>query len=163
MKKGLFFLFAIIFLFSGCKKEMTVNNYFSAKVFISSGDFSAKGDFCRNSDGDISLKITSPENLKGYTYKVKDSSVKMTFQGLNCTYDISKFNHKAPIKIMKNILDEFDNSKSLLQDKGEFYQMKIDDYVLKVNNNGFVDSISNSNIHITFVNGKAIPQKVSNS
>ena len=61
------------------------------------------------------------------------------------------------------VLDEFDNSKSLLQDKGEFYQMKIDDYVLKVNNNGFVDSISNSNIHITFVNGKAIPQKVSNS
>ena len=87
----------------------------------------------------------------------------MTFQGLNCTYDINKFNHKAPIKIMKNVLDEFDNSKSLLQDKGEFYQMKIDDYVLKVNNNGFVDSISNSNIHITFVNGKAIPQKVSNS
>ena len=89
MKKGLFFLFAIIFLFSGCKKEMTVNNYFSAKVFISSGDFSAKGDFCRNSDGDISLKISSPENLKGYTYKVKDSSVKMTFQGLNCTYNIN--------------------------------------------------------------------------
>lgn len=163
MKKGLFFLFAIIFLFSGCKKEMTVNNYFSANVFISSGDFSGKGEFSRNSNGDISLKITSPENLKGYTYKVKDSSVKMTFQGLNCTYDISKFNHKAPIKIMKNVLDEFDNSKSLLQDKGEFYQMKIDDYVLKVNNNGFVDSISNSNIHITFVNGKAIPQKVSNS
>lgn len=142
---------------------MTVNNYFSAKVFISSGDFSAKGDFCRNSDGDISLKISSPENLKGYTYKVKDSSVKMTFQGLNCTYNISKFNHKAPIKIMKNVLDEFDNSKSLLKDNGEFYQMKIDDYVIKVSNNGFVDSISNDNIHITFVNGKAIPKKVSNS
>ena len=142
---------------------MTVNNYFSAKVFISSGDFSAKGDFCRNSDGDISLKISSPENLKGYTYKVKDSSVKMTFQGLNCTYNISKFNHKAPIKIMKNVLDEFDNSKSLLKDNGEFYQMKIDDYVIKVSNNGFVDSISNDNIHITFVNGIAIPKKVSNS
>lgn len=142
---------------------MTVNNYFSAKVFISSGDFSAKGDFFRNSDGDISLKITSPENLKGYTYKVKDSSVKMTFQGLNCTYNISKFNHKAPIKIIKNTLDEFDNSKSLLKDNGEFYQMKINDYILKVNNNGFVDSISNDNIHITFVNGKAIPKKVSNS
>lgn len=142
---------------------MTVNNYFSAKVFISSGDFSAKGDFCRNSDGDISLKITSPENLKGYTYKVKDNSVKMTFQGLNCTYELNKFNDKAPIKIIKNTLDEFDNSKSLLKDNGEFYQMKINDYILKVNNNGFVDSISNDNIHITFVNGKAIPKKVSNS
>lgn len=142
---------------------MTVNNYFSAKVFISSNDFSAKGDFCRNGDGDISLKITSPENLKGYTYKVKDSSVKITFQGLNCTYDLNKFNDKAPIKIIKNTLDEFDNSKSLLKDNGEFYQMKINDYILKVNNNGFVDSISNDNIHITFVNGKAIPKKVSNS
>lgn len=163
MKKGLFFLFAIIFLFSGCKKEMTVNNYFSAKIFISSGDFSGKGEFSRNSNGDISLEITSPENLKGYTYKVKDNSVKMAFQGLNCTYDLNKFNDKAPIKIIKNTLDEFDNSKSLLKDNGEFYQMKINDYILKVNNNGFVDSISNSNIHITFVNGKAIPQKVSNS
>ena len=159
----MFFLFAIIFLFSGCKKDLTVNNYFSAKVFISSGEFSAKGDFSRNSRGDIFLKIKSPESLNGYTYNIKENSVKMNFQGLNCTYDISKIKDKAPVKIMKNVLDEFDNSKSLLKDNGEFYQMKIDDYILKVNNEGYVDSISNKNIHITFVNQKAIAEKVSNS
>lgn len=156
MKKGLFFLFIMVILFTGCEKELTVNSYFSSKVYISSQELSVKGDFKRNSNGNVYLKVTSPENLKGYTYNVENNSVKMTFQGLNCTYSIDKFQDKAPIKIIKNVLDEFDNSKSLLKNEGDCYKLKVQDYIVKVNNNGYIDSISNNDIHITFVNSKQI-------
>lgn len=146
----------MVILFTGCEKELTVNSYFSSKVYISSQELSVKGDFKRNSNGNVYLKVTSPENLKGYTYNVENNSVKMTFQGLNCTYSIDKFQDKAPIKIIKNVLDEFDNSKSLLKNEGDCYKLKVQDYIVKVNNNGYIDSISNNDIHITFVNSKQI-------
>lgn len=156
LKKSLFFLFITVFLFTGCEKELTVHSYFYSKVYISSQDLSVKGDFKRNNNGNICFKVTSPENLKGYTYNVEDNSVKMTFQGLDCTYSIEQLQDNAPIKIIKNILDEFDNSKSLLKNEGDCYKLKVQDYIVKVNNSGYIDSISNSDMHITFVNSKPI-------
>ncbi|MGN1126798.1 MAG: hypothetical protein ACI4RI_05095, partial [Ruminococcus sp.] len=66
MKKGLFFLFIILFIFTGCSQELTVHKSFSAGVYISNENINVRGNFVRKENSNLSLTVTSPKELSGY-------------------------------------------------------------------------------------------------
>ncbi len=160
----MFFLFITVLLLTGCssQKELTVEKYFSSCVYISTRDISFKGDFFRDKNGNISLIVTSPDSVKGYEYEVNDDEVQMIYQGIESNYLITDFPHNAPIRIIYQVFSNFDSSLSHLKRDKENYKMKSGDYTVRINNQGYVDSIANDNTHITFVGAKPLKNEAEN-
>ena len=157
MKKGLFFLFIILLIFTGCtqNQELTVHKSFSAGVYISTDNISVRGNFVRKENNRISLSVTSPKELSGYSYYVADSTVTMKYMGITSKCNISSLPKKAPIRILCDVIQEFDNKIQYLKYDKDGYKVKASDYVVKVNEEGYITSVGNSGTHISFVNQKA--------
>ncbi|MGN0459329.1 MAG: hypothetical protein ACI4HL_00280 [Ruminococcus sp.] len=150
----MFFLFIILFIFTGCSQELTVHKSFSAGVYISNENINVRGNFVRNENSELSLTVTSPKGLSGYSYKVKDSKVTMEYMGITSSCDVSSLPKEAPIRILWEALMEFDNKIQFLKQDKEGYCVKTSDYVVKVGKDGYITSVGNSGTHISFVNQK---------
>lgn len=152
MKKGLFFLFIIVFVLTGCSDEnITVNKFFSSKIYVSNESISVKGDFTRNSRGEITLKVTSPEDLQGFTYRVSDKNVNMTYREMEAQYKLSDFPKHAPIKIIAQLFDDIESSTKQPKKEGEGYSMKITDYNIKIDDGGNITSAKCNGSEIAFI------------
>lgn len=158
MKKGLFFLFIILFIFTGCtqNRELTIYKSFSAGVYISNENINVRGNFVRDENRDISLTVTSPKELSGYSYKVKDSTVTMKYMGITSSCNVSSLPKNAPIRILCDTLQAFDNKIQYLKYDKEGYKVKVTDYIVKVSKDGYISSVGNSVTHISFVNQKIL-------
>ena len=154
MKKGLFFLFIILFIFTGCtqNQELTIYKSFSAGVYISNENINVRGNFIRNSNNDLSLTVISPKELSDYSYTVKEDTVKMEYMGISSSCKISRLPKDAPIRILQEVLREFDNKIQYLKYDKDGYKVKVSDYIVKVGKDGYITYIGNSSTHISFVN-----------
>ncbi|MGN0461876.1 MAG: hypothetical protein ACI4HZ_05475 [Ruminococcus sp.] len=152
MKKGLFFLFIILIFFTGCKNELTVQKSFSAGVYISNENINVRGNFIRNNNNDLSLTVISPKELSGYSYTVKEDTVTMEYMGISSSCKISRLPKDAPIRILQEVLREFDNKIQYLKYDKDGYKVKVSDYIVKVGEEGYITYIGNSSTHISFVN-----------
>ena len=152
MKKGLFFHFIILLFFTGCEQEITAQKSFSAGVYISNENINVRGNFIRNSNNDLSLTVISPKELSDYSYTVKEDTVKMEYMGISSSCKISKLPKDAPIRILQEVLREFDNKIQYLKYDKDGYKVKVSDYIVKVGKDGYITYIGNSSTHISFVN-----------
>lgn len=152
MKKGLFFLFIILLFFTGCQNELTVQKSFSAGVYISNENINVRGNFIRNSNNDLSLIVISPKELLGYSYTVKGDTVTMEYMGISSSCKINSLPNDAPIRILQEVLKEFDNKIQYLKYDKEGYRVKVSDYIVKVGTEGYITYVGNSSTHISFVN-----------
>lgn len=152
LKKGLFFLFVIIFslTISGCKPKVEIKEYFKSGICVSTEDISFNGTFERNEKG-IYLKVNYPKNLKGYTYNVCGDKVKISYMGIDDNCSLVDFPKAAPIRILKEVLEK---TEGTLKKEADYYTLKSDDYIISVNKTGYIKTINNNKIKITFTNPK---------
>ena len=157
MKKGLFFLFIILLLFTGCtqNRELTIYKSFSAGVYVSNENINVRGSFVRDENNHISLTVTSPKELSGYSYSVVDSTVTMKYMGITSSCNVSGLPKNAPIRILWETFQEFDSKIQYLKYDKDGYKVKVSDYVVKVSKDGYITSVGNSGTHISFVGQKS--------
>lgn len=157
MKKGLFFLFIILFIFTGCtqNQELTIYKSFSAGVYISNENINVRGSFLRDKNNHISLTVTSPKELSGYSYSIVDSTVTMKYMCITSKCNVSVLPKNAPIRILWETFQEFDNKIQYLKYDKDGYKVKASDYVVKVSKDGYITSVGNSSTHISFVGQKS--------
>ncbi len=158
MKKGLFFLFVIIFVvsvFTGCENPIQVKKVFTSGIYVSTEDIDFMGSFKRNKDGEIYLKVTYPEDIKGYTYQINDDKVKIEYMGIRDKYNMEDFPDTAPIKVLHNVFEDLEEDSSMKKtDKG--YVIDADDFTVTVDSKGYITNIKDEKIEISFVNQKEI-------
>lgn len=149
MRKGLFFLFVIIILaLTGCSTTPEPKMHFSSGICVSTEDISFKGNFSR-SETKMTLKVTYPKNLQGYTYNISEDRAKITYMGIREEIPLNTLPSSAPIRVLKDAFESIEG-KSPTKDK-EGYIIKSKGYTVKLNNEGYIESINTKEMDITFV------------
>ncbi|MBQ9674158.1 MAG: hypothetical protein IJV39_05985 [Ruminococcus sp.] len=155
LRKVLPIIFVFIFLLCGCseieQKNFTINTYFKSDVYISTGQIDFSGTISYSEDGKLTLTVNSPDEIKGYTYTVKDEKVTMDFQQIRTTYGIGDFPTSAPIAVISKLLKEISLSEPKVKEQDGSYTAKVNGYSVEFNADGYIENIRNGDLHITFV------------
>lgn len=153
MKKCLVILSVFIFLLCSCSQnsEITTVKYFSSKIYVSTSNINFRGDFKFAKNGTMKLNVSSPSDLKNYSYFVKDNLVTTSFQNIKNTESIEDYPDNAPIKIIWQVMKELEENSPNLKLKDDRYTTSLLGYELIFLKSGYLASISKGKTYISFV------------
>lgn len=105
MKKILFLLLSFIFILSSCSPEpAAVQRCFTANVSAKCSFAELRGELSVAENDVLTLKITSPESLKGFTYKYKNGKLKISLENLNIRSEKAYLPDNALPSVLYNVI-----------------------------------------------------------
>lgn len=111
----LIFLSLVIFLLCGCESKTTpvrVNlNSISFSADITYYNESYSCDCAITKTGDLTVNITSPENLKDLSFAFSAETCKIMYAGMSVSCDEHFLPEASAVRVMSDILKKYDASE----------------------------------------------------
>ena len=153
--------FAVILVFAfllclgscadGSADKLKIHKHFRSDVYVSTGQINFSGKMSYSKDGVLTLDISSPDEVSGYSYTVKENRVNMRYEGLEYSCRTNELPTLAPIAVINTVLTELSLSSPQLKNNGETLRTKLEGFAVSFNKSGYIESISSSKLHITFL------------
>jgi hypothetical protein len=143
-----------IFLLCGCNedaKTVTIQKYFSSNIYVSTESINFSGNFNYNKNGVMTLTVTTPKDLQGYKYVVKNGEVTMTYQGITSKSKIENFPQNAPVKILWHLMEELEENSPNLHYQEKDYTATINNCTVNISKKGKLTSLEQDKVYISFV------------
>lgn len=166
MKKLPLLFFCVIFLFTGCQNAPAEPvDKFSGTLKTVYNGVKVRAELSSGSNNSLNLRLSSPENMNGYSYSFKNDKLVLTYKNFKIKSEKDYLNKRDFSVILYNVVKSFKKEDNLVLrgSYNSFAEYKGDcesgGYILKTEPDSGLPkeiSIKELNLNIKFNNVKPI-------